>query len=200
MPFITDNASYVPPITGKGNDMNTNIEQRPPARKHIWRIIGWGAAVTLILTPLVAMRFTSEVNWDETDFIVASIILGIVGGLIELAVRVSSNWYFRFGAMFSVLAGFMVVWSNLAVGMIGNEDNPVNLLFAAVLLVAIAGALKSRFMAAAMFAAGTLQAAIGLSAGVLGSDPRGGLFTIVLSSFWYIAAALFHFAKQGKYL
>jgi hypothetical protein len=200
MPFITDSASYVPPITGKGNDMNTNAEQQRPARKHIWRIIGWGAAVTLILTPLVAMQFTSEVNWDETDFIVASIIFGIVGGLIELAVRVSSNWYFRFGAMFSVLAGFMVVWSNLAVGMIGNEDNPVNLWFGAVLLVAIAGALKSRYVAAAMFAAGTLQAAIGLSAGVLGSDPRGGLFTIILSSFWYIAAALFHFAKQGKHL
>jgi hypothetical protein len=176
MPFITDSASYVPPITGKGNDMNTNIEQLPPARKHIWRIIGWGAAVTLVLSPLVAMQFTQEVNWDETDFIFAAIIFGIVGGVIELAVRVSSNWYYRLGAMFAVLAGFMVVWSNLAVGMIGNEDNPVNLWFGAVLLIAITGAALSRFqkraMAIAMFAAGMTQAAIGLFAGILGTDMR----------------------------
>ena len=47
--------------------MTTNIETHAP--RNIWRIIGWGSAVALILTPLVAMQFTSEVNWDETDFI-----------------------------------------------------------------------------------------------------------------------------------
>jgi MFS family permease len=175
--------------------MTTNIERQPSERKHIWRIIGWGGAVALILTPLVAMQFTSEVNWDETDFIFAAIIFGIVGGLIELAVRISSNWYFRFGAIFAVLAGFMVVWSNLAVGMIGNEDNPVNLWFGAVLLIAILGAILSRLhkraIAAAMFAAGTAQAAIGLFAGILGTDMRGGIFTIILATAWIISGALF---------
>ena len=178
--------------------MTTNIETHKP--RNIWRIIGWGGAVALILTPLVAMQFTREVNWDETDFIFAAIVFGIVGGLIELAVRISSNWYFRFGAIFAVLAGFMVVGSNLAVGMIGNEDNPVNLWFGAVLLIAISGAILSRFrpgtIAPAMFATGTAQAAIGLFAGILGTDPRGGIFTIVLASFWFISGALFSNAKR----
>lgn len=169
--------------------MTQTIETRTP--RHLWRIIGWGGAVALILTPLVAMQFTNEVDWDETDFIVAAIIFGIVGGLIELAVRMSQNWYFRFGAMFAVLAGFMLVWSNLAVGMIGNEDNPVNLMFGAVLLIAILGAIASRYIAFAMLAAGLAQAAIGLFAGILGPDPRGGIFTIVLALPWAIAAALF---------
>ncbi|HEV7232666.1 MAG TPA: hypothetical protein VGN36_00375 [Sphingorhabdus sp.] len=173
----------------------TETLQQPAHRRHLWRIIGWGGAVALILTPLIAMQFTSEVNWDETDFIVAAIIFGIVGGLIELTVRVSKNWYFRAGAAFAVLAGFMVVWANLAVGMIGNEDNPVNLWFGLVLLIAILGAIKSRYIAAAMFAAGALQAAIGLFAGVLGTDSRGGVFTIILSAFWIIAGALFSNAK-----
>ncbi len=180
--------------------MTTNIEQQPTVRRNIWRIIGWGGAVALILTPLVAMQFTNEVDWDETDFIVAAIIFGIVGGLIEFAVRVSSNWYFRFGAIFAVLAGFMVVWSNLAVGMIGNEDNPVNLWFGAVLLIAILGAILSRFhsqaIAVAMLTAGLTQAAIGLFAGILGPDPRGGIFTIVLASFWFISGALFKSANK----
>lgn len=179
--------------------MSDTIQQQAP-RSNVWRIIGWGSAVALILTPLVAMQFTSEVNWDETDFIVAAIIFGIVGGLIELAVRISSNWYFRFGAMFAVLAGFMVVWANLAVGMIGNEDNPVNLWFGAVLMIAILGAILSRFhaqaMASAMLVAGLTQTAIGLFAGILGTDMRGGIFTIILASVWLIAAALFGVANR----
>ena len=204
MPLTQKHDSYVPPFTSKGNDMAANIEQQPAAGRNIWRIIGWGGAVTLILTPLVAMQFTTEVNWDETDFIFAAIIFGIVGGLIELAVRISTNWYFRFGAIFAVLAGFMVVWANGAVGMIGNEDNPVNLWFGAVLLIAIAGAIFSRFhkraMATAMFAAGTTQAVIGLFAGILGTDMRGGIFTIVLATLWFVAGALFRALPAASYL
>jgi hypothetical protein len=198
MPLTANHGSYVPSFTQEGNDMTTNIETRTP--RNIWRIIGWGGAVALILTPLVAMQFTSEVKWDETDFIFAAIIFGIVGGLIELAVRVLSNWYYRLGALFAVVAGFMVVWSNLAVGMIGNEDNPVNLWFSAVLLIAIGGAVLSRFhrrvMAPAMFAAGTAQAAIGLFAGILGLDPRGGIFTIAVASAWIISGTLYLIADR----
>jgi hypothetical protein len=167
-----------------------------------WRAIGWGSAVALILTPLVAMQFTTQVDWDETDFIVATVIFGIVGGLIECAVRLSANWYFRFGAMFAVLAGFMVIWANLAVGMIGNENNPVNLWFVAVLFIAIAGCIASRgrrsILPIAMFLAGTLQIGIGTFAGIWGSDMRGGRFTIVLASAWLISSLLFWCARQRR--
>jgi hypothetical protein len=201
MPLIAEHGSYVPPISSKGNDMTAHIEVQGGPRKQIWRIMGWCGAVALILTPLVAMQFTQEVNWDETDFIVAAIIFGIVGGLVELTVRVSTNWYFRFGAMFAVLAGLMLVWSNLAVGMIGDEDNPVNMWFGAVLLIAICGTILSRFykgaLATTMLMAGTLHAAIGLVAGVLGSDMRGGIFTIILSTPWMISSALFYAARRS---
>lgn len=170
-------------------------------RTSIWRIIGWCGAVTVVLAPWVAMQFTKEVNWDETDFIFAAVIFGIVGGLIELAVRKSANWYFRLGSMFAVLAGFMVIWSNLAVGMIGNEDNTVNLWFGAVLLIAITGSITSRFFGGilpqTMFAAGSLQVAIGLFAGILDTDLRGGIFTIVLSAAWFISSLLFWCAHRS---
>lgn len=182
--------------------MTITSEQTLRRRLNPWRVIGWGGAIALILTPLVAMQFTNEVDWDETDFIVATIIFGIVGGLIELSVRLSSIWYFRIGAMFDVLAGFMVVWANLAVGMIGNEDNPVNLWFGAVLFTAIAGSIASRLrasiLAPAMFLAGTVQIAIGTFAGILGTDMRGGRFTIVLSIAWFIASLLFWCARQRR--
>lgn len=183
----------------KGNVMNTTSEQPRRRRVNPWRIIGWGGAIALILMPLVAMQFTNEVDWDETDFIFAAVIFGIVGGLIEFAVRLSTNWYSRFGAMFAVLSGFIVVWTNLAVGMIGNEDNPVNLWFGVVLLIAIVGSFASRFhsgmLPLAMATAGLTQASVGLIAGVLDADPRGGIFTIVLALQWLVAGALFQKAK-----
>lgn len=200
MPLTPNPASYVPSITYKGNDMTAKIKQQAATRKPIWRIIGWGGAVMLILTPLVAMQFTRDVNWDEADFIFATIIFGIVGGLVELAVRASPDWYFRFGAIFAVLAGFMVIWANAAGGMIGNENNPVNLWFGAVLLIAVAGTILSRFrsgmMAVAMFAAGLAQMGIGVFAGMLGTDLRGGIFTVILAVFWLGSAALFRVADN----
>ena len=137
----------------------------------------------------------------SVGFIVAAVIFGILGGLIEFAVRLSSNWYFRFGSMFAVLAGFMVIWSNMAVGMIGNEDNPTNLWFGAVLLIAIVGSIASRFrrriLQQAMLVAGIVQISIGVFAGILGSDAHGGRFTIVLSVAWLISSLLFWLADRS---
>ena len=120
MPLTRKPDSYVPLFTMKGNDMTTDIEQERTANRNIWRIVGWGGAVALILTPLVAMQFTREVDWDGADFIFAAIIFAIVGGLLELSVRLTKNWFARAGAFFAVLAGFAVIWANTAVGMIGD--------------------------------------------------------------------------------
>ena len=51
----------------------------------LWRIIGWSAAAAFILLPLVAMRFTDEVNWDLFDFAFAIALVGSVGIALELA-------------------------------------------------------------------------------------------------------------------
>lgn len=165
------------------------------------RIIGWGGLGCLLLLPAVAMQFTDEVNWDETDFIVAGLVFSIVGGLVELAVRLSSNWFYRIGAFFGIFSGFVVLWSNLAIGMIGNENNPINLLFIAVLLIALGGAILGRFrntaLVWAMLLAGLAQAAIGIGFGVLGTDIRGGIFTLILSSLWLLSATLFHASRKN---
>lgn len=167
---------------------------------NIWRITGWGGLALLLLTPLVAMQFTREVNWDETDFIVAGIIFAIVGGFVELAVRASSSWFYRIGAFFAIFSGFIVVWANLAVGMIGNEDNPLNLLFIGVVFGALTGAIAVRFrseaMAHIMFIAGGAQALIATAFGILGTDMRGGIFSLGLAMLWILSGALFK-ATQG---
>ncbi|MBK6708125.1 MAG: hypothetical protein IPG54_11860 [Sphingomonadales bacterium] len=169
------------------------------SRWNLWRIIGWGGAAALVLLPAVTMQFTSEVNWTLSDFGFAAMLFGVLGLGIELAVRMTPDRFYRAGAAFALLSAFLIVWSNGAVGMIGNEDNPVNLLFLGVILIALIGSVLSRFgkqgMALTMFTAGTAQASIATIFGILGSDFRGGVYSIVLASLWILSGALFRASR-----
>ena len=116
----------------------------------IWRFVGWSLAVALLALPLVAIQFTPEVNWTASDFIVWGIMLGTVGGLFELAVRLSPLPSYRAGFGLALLGAFLVTWANLAVGIVGSENNPVNQLFFLALLIGIVGAGIARLRAEGM--------------------------------------------------
>ncbi|HEY0112716.1 MAG TPA: hypothetical protein VGB59_06140 [Allosphingosinicella sp.] len=164
-----------------------------------WRAIGWSIPAILLLLPLVAMQFTKEVNWTASDFFFAAVLFGSVGAAFELIVRWSGSLTYRLGAALAVLMAFLTIWANGAVGMIGDEDNPYNLLFLGVLVVALAGAVAARFqargMAMAMVVAGVAQAAA--AAGGFASDIRGAMFSMVFALPWLLAAALFWNAAGG---
>ena len=116
----------------------------------VWRFVGWGIAAALLLLPLIAMQFTPEVNWTAEDFIVWGIMLGTVGGLFELAVRLSPLPSYRAGFGLALLGAFLLVWANLAVGIVGSELNPVNQLFFGALLVGIVASGIARMKASGM--------------------------------------------------
>jgi hypothetical protein len=121
-----------------------------------WRPLGWGAAVALLLLPLIAMQFTKEVVWTLADFMVFGVMLLMVVIPLELVARVSSSWSYRGAAALALFGMFLTIWANLAVGIVGSENNPANQLFFAALLVGIAGSvvarLRPRGMALAMVA------------------------------------------------
>jgi hypothetical protein len=162
-----------------------------------WRIAGWSVPVILLLIPAVAMRFTSEVDWDAGDFIVMGALFVAIGLGIEFLVRQSSNTAYRVGAVLALVTAFLTIWINLAVGMIG-DDNPYNLLFGGVLLIALVGAIIGKFhpagMARAMFATAAAQLLVG--AGGLASDPRGAIFSMMFAAPWLAAGILFR--KSGQ--
>jgi hypothetical protein len=99
----------------------------------------------ILLVPLVAMQFTTEVNWTLSDFVFAWVIMAGTGLAYWLATRNAANLAYRFAAGLALAAAFMIVWGNLAVGFIGGEGNPANLMYAGVLALGFAGALIARF-------------------------------------------------------
>lgn len=162
------------------------------------RPVGWGLAAALLAAPLVAMQFTPEVDWTTGDFLFAAVVLGGVGIALELAVRISTSSSYRIAAGLGLAAGLMLIWVNGAVGYIGNEDNPYNLWFMAVVAIAFAGALIAAFrplgMALAMLAAGVVHLVVGI-VGAL-QEPRTLIITTVFLGLWLGSARLFHLAAQ----
>lgn len=168
----------------------------------LFRWVMWGGAAFLLLLPLVAMQFTAEVNWDETDFIVMGAMFGIACGTVELAMRASGNAAYRLGAIVAVGAGFLLVWINLAVGIIGSEDNVLNLVYAGVLMIAVIGSVIAAFepagMARALFATAAAQMVVTILALVWGWgawEPPGAAGILALNAFfaalWLLSGGLF---------
>ncbi|MBC8165563.1 MAG: hypothetical protein H7Y20_06800 [Bryobacteraceae bacterium] len=132
------------------------------------------AAAFILLLPLLAMQITDEVVWDLADFAVAGALLVGTGLMYELAARKAGNIAYRAAVGVALAAALLLVWINLAVGIIGNEDNPANLMYIGVLAVGIIGAIIARFqphgMARALFATALAQALVVVIALIAGKQ------------------------------
>jgi hypothetical protein len=177
--------------------MNRPNSARTPTQ--VLRVAVWSLAIGLWLLPLVAMQFTAEVNWSGFDFLVWAIMLGSAGGLCELGLRISGSGAYRAGTAVAVMTGFFITWSNLAVGIIGNEDNPLNLIFFAVLLVGLIGTALARFEARGVARALTFTAVAQALTAMVALVADGAyifVITAVFVAMWLFAAALFRKAAD----
>ncbi len=165
-----------------------------------WRIAGWTGALAILLTPLVAMQFSDDVDWSLMDFVIIGALMIGIGAAFELAVRASSNMIYRLAAGIGLLASLMLIWINLAVGVIGTEDSPANLLYLVVLGIGVAGAFVSQLdakgMSRTLLAMAIAHALITLLA--LNIDPRIPVttFNTCFTLTWLTAAGLFRRAGR----
>lgn len=177
--------------------------------KSIMRVVL--ATAFLLLLPLLAMQFSHEVVWGPFDFAIAGVLLAGTGFTYELVSRKGTNAAYRVAVGIAVLAGLLLVWINLAVGIIGDEHNPANLMYGGVLAIGVIGALIARFqprgMARALFASALVQALVPVMALMIwnpsvtpwGSPGVAGVF--VLNAFFVllfvISALLFRRSAAG---
>jgi hypothetical protein len=159
------------------------------------RVIVWAVVVALMMMILVAMQFTEEVNWAEAA--AYSVILLAAAGTYELALALRTrNSVYRVAFGIGLVTAFLLGWVNGAVGIIGNEGQPANLLYGAVFAVGLIGSLMARFkargMARTLFAAALVQISVPVIALIIwrqiswGGAGIAGVF--VLNAFF---AALF---------
>ena len=166
------------------------------------RLALWTGAAALMLLPVLAIRGVDPAAWDRPgDFVFLAILLAGVAIALEGASRVPRRRAYAAGAAVAVAAALLQSWVNLAVGIVGSEDNPANLVFFLVPAVAGLGAALARFraggMAHAMAAAAAAQIfafLVALAAGIGFTGP----ITVFFTALWLISAWLFRSAAREE--
>lgn len=181
-------------------------------RSSIRRKLLYVALITasILMIPFLAMLFTDEVNWTASDFLIMGTILIATGLTYVFISSKSSLKTYKFALGLAIVTGFLLLWSNLAVGIIGAETNPLNLLYIGVFLVGITGAWVSRFQAKGMFTTLLLVTATQILIPVIAlileqsslQEPPGmvGVFIInlIFGALFALSALLFWFAARQK--
>ena len=151
----------------KGYDSTKTIEMNIIRHNKNILFIALGVGL-ILLNALTAMQFTEEMTWSPFDFAFAGTLLFGTGLVFELITRRATSTSYRAAVGIAVLAGMLLVWVNLAVGIIGSEDNPTNVLYLGVLAILILGSLLVRFrsqgMARTMFVTALAQLVVPLVA------------------------------------
>jgi hypothetical protein len=180
--------------------METAMASKADSGLNGWRIARWTIPAGLLTVPLVA-----HFPWIGSNFVVMGVLLFGSVGIYEAIARASTSLAYRAAAGVAVAASFLLIWINLAVGIIGSENNPLNLLYAGVIGVALIGAIVARFepkgMPRALAATALAQGLVGGVAAFGGpNDPPGSVGQIALNggfaALWLLSAALFRKAAR----
>lgn len=137
-------------------------------------------------------------------FVIIAIELFVIYKLVKR--RPSKRIAFRWAAATAILASLLLFWINGAVGIIGDANNDMNMLYLSVIVIAFLGSLASGFKpkwcAWSMVAAAILQTTIAAFAVILRSGIDGPiwpfdllLLTVFFVLLWLGAALLFFRAQ-----
>ena len=109
-------------------------------------LTGPALLTALLLTiPLIASQFTNDVDWSTGDYILAAILLFGTGFIYKLITGKTGTFIYRAGVGIALASSLFLVWVNLAVGLVGSEDNLFNLVYFGVPFIGIISAITFGF-------------------------------------------------------
>jgi hypothetical protein len=184
--------------------MRENMTQIFRSKVVRWMLI----TAAILLVPLLAMAFqlgvpdpgqgTEGVNWGPGDFLAAAVMILGAGLLYEWAATRAGTTTHRIAVAIMAGAALLLVWINLAVGIIGEPGHPANLLYFGVLAVLVVGAsiarLEPRGMSVALFATAGAQALVAVFALVAGLPATLPLDLVFIGA-WIVSGLLFRQAS-----
>jgi hypothetical protein len=97
------------------------------------RRVAVGVGLVLLL-PLVAMLVTDDVVWSVSDFVLAGVLMSVIGIAFELSVRSAGNRPLALG----------IAAAGLAAAVLGEADDAPGLVLLGILLVTSALAVGIR--------------------------------------------------------
>lgn len=168
----------------------------------LWVAIGTGL---LLLIPLIGMMVSDSWQWSLFDFVFMGGLIFGTGLAFVLVARQMNNLFYRLAVGIAGVTGFLLLWVNAAVGIIG-DDEPANLMYLGVLAVAFFGVIISRFKATgmmrAMFATAFAHALVAVIAFIFfPTASPGQLGILVINAFfimlWVGSALFFRNASRG---
>lgn len=179
------------------------------SEKQLTQSVLWLALITgsILLIPLIAMQLTSEVLWTFSDFLFAGTLIFGTGLTYKIVTRESEKLVYRAAVGTALFTGFILIWANGAVGIIGSESNPINLAYYGVIFIGLLGTVVSRLQSKGMTLtmlitalAQALLTATALIGGFYQSPPSSVTEILGVNGFfiilWSISALLFRNAAE----
>jgi peptidoglycan/LPS O-acetylase OafA/YrhL len=78
------------------------------------------AVIVILLIPLVAMQFSTQVNWNLSDFVITGILLFCSGFILDVILTKVRSKKQRLISVLLLLVAFLYLWAELAVGIFTN--------------------------------------------------------------------------------
>ncbi len=167
--------------------------------------------ILLLLFPLYGEFYIDGWNWGPMGFVAAFVMIFSTLLIWELITRKSTSKFYKTGVGLAMFGCFAIIWWNLAVGFIGWEDNPINILFFLIVLIALGWGIVAKFNSKWSERAMYVTAAAQFVAPIIGllmwqgatTFREGGAIEILTRNLffvliWIMAALCFRYAAKGK--
>ena len=118
-------------------------------RKRNWRRSTWLIGLLILLAALGAKQIVGETAFVDTLAQTGCLLLGI-GIAADLSSTLTGRAAYRTAFLLAVVSVLLLGWVTAAVGIVGSENNDLNLMYGAVICVAVVGVILARFKSRGM--------------------------------------------------